>query len=283
MSQQKHYLVCLLTSACLLSGQFTANAETVLDKNSDPLNVTFKSQLSAQHTQQGEAFTAVLNGDHHYNDQTLPDDTLLYGTVDNVQESRPGLRPGFLAFDVEKAVFPNGLAYDFEVERAADEIKKLHARKVYHKEGNTPARAVKSAIPFSLVSMADAIPLKYAAGLSTWQIVPISLAARMTYGAIAEMKSRKHEHWPTQGRVGYGMLRGTGIPGMVGMIRPSKGAEFNPGDTGELHLNPEWVSGLFTAGENINVLMKADESNNSETEEKNIPEPVTLLNQIRPE
>jgi hypothetical protein len=120
----------------------------------------------------------------------------------------------------------------------------------------TVNKLVRNALPFTAVSVADSIPLS-AAGVNSFIIAPISLGARMTVGAIWE--GCKRDERPLHRKIGYGMLRGTGIPGAVSFFKKSPEPDINAGQLVKLNLDKEKTEDLFSF--NVKPATDADEKN----------------------
>jgi hypothetical protein len=121
-----------------------------------------------------------------------------------------------------------------------------------------------AAIPFSAVSTLDAVPLKFAAGMSFWQIAPISLAARMALGVGLETSKKYHslkgKNYPVQTRIGYGMLRGTGLTGAYHMITTGPEPDLKEGAVIAVHLPKKHMQKLFEAGDSIKTVEASPEA-----------------------
>lgn len=210
----------------------------------EPLQVELTLPIDLQ---QGKntPFEAFITEDVLYGVKLLPEGTRLYGYVRTSHESRRFARPGYAQVEIQRAILPSGESYTFE-------DKPLRPRNIMHPKAVTLKNITRSALPFTLVSVADAVPLKYATGMSSWIILPISLGARMTLGiALEHTKSEKRKHdeqehsWPR--RYGHGMLRGTGLTGLYHLVRRSPNPELTTGESIPLYFKKRDFATLFAA------------------------------------
>ncbi len=234
----------LIGFACagMLNG---AGAEQVLQSSDDFLQMTMTTGFDTGRPHYGDAFEGVLNESYRYEDKEIPAGTILKGHVNRVHHSYSFALPGYAVFNVEEAVLPSGERREFAQDAA-------ESRKVMHPKAKTHKKLIKSAIPFSLVSMSDALPLKLATSLTPMQIAPISLAARVVLGTALEA-TKKEKEWheekdhPVQTRIGHGVLRGTGLTGAYYFIHPSPEPNLKTGAVVPLRFKKEELADLFKA------------------------------------
>ena len=212
----------------------------------DPIHVELKTALNAETSQYGDPFEAVTTESYRFDGHEVPAGTVFKGQVKAARPSWSLAMPGYVELDVREAVFPDGSSFTFGTEKG------LEADKLRHPDAVTPKKVVKSALPFSAISLADGLPLKLATNMSTWQILPISLVARMALGAALETgQSEKKWHakrghqGPT--RLGHGMLRGTGATGMYYLLKPGPTPDLSSGKTIPLHFEENDIHSLFSA------------------------------------
>ncbi len=236
-------LVALMTLASLAISTFPGAAwaqETEqpleLKRLKERIPVELKTPLSIGETHAGDAFETVVTENIMVDDKELPAGTTLRGQVTRVSPSKNFGRPGYVRLDVEEAVFPNG-----ETVRLEGYAKKEQT--LHHPKGRTVFQLVRGAVPFTAVSVADSIPLTYATSLHSGIIVAISLGARMTVGAIWELCKKDNRSAPH--KVGYGMFRGTGIPGGYQFVTKSPAPDFQPGQTIGMPMDDKQAKDLF--------------------------------------
>lgn len=208
-----------------------------------PLKVKLETGINAETARHGDPFEGVLAEPFQAGKTELPAGSRIKGQVHNARKSYPFAMPGYVTLDVQDITLPGGTTYHLGQEAMTTE-------KIIHPKAKTKKKLLQSALPFTLVSAADSIPLKYAAGLSTWQIVPISLAARMTLGTLLELTpSEKKDHdeknHPPATRIGHGVLRGTGLTGAYYFIRPSQEPELTPGAIVPIEVDADELSRLM--------------------------------------
>lgn len=232
-------------------------AETVLESPKEPVQVELKTTIDLENARFGDSFEAVIPDAYSFEQKQLPAGTVLSGTIKRTRLSRTLAMPGYVELDIEKATFPSGQTYDFE--------KDISSKKIMHEDAVTARQIGKSALPFTLISAADAIPLKYAAGMSSWIILPISLGARMVLGAALEHTKgerrwhEKRQHRSASLRYGHGVLRGTGLTGVYYLLHPSPNPDLAAGKTIPVHFSEEALNGLFAAGEQAQAALQEEQ------------------------
>jgi hypothetical protein len=254
VSQEKNMmttaLCALLLSSLLLP---TAFAEKLLQSPNEPIEIQLNQTLSTRHSNPGDSFQGTLTETYRLGERELPAGTLVKGQVHGGHASMILGMPGYVALDIQEAVLPSGAVYHFEKDGESLKTKKYHSPKA-----STGKDLILAAIPFSAVSTLDAVPLKFAAGMSFWEIAPISLAARMALGVGLETskkyRSLKGKNYPVQTRIGYGMLRGTGLTGAYRMVTTGPEPDLKEGAVISVHLPKKHMQKLFEAGNSINTV-----------------------------
>lgn len=217
------------------------SAEEPLKNLNDPLAVELKSPLGVDTSKAGDAFETILTETYEYHGKDLPSGTLLKGQVTKVAPSRPFARPGYILLDVKQAVYPGGETLEFNDPHYPKQEKAIH-----HPKAVTLGKLVKSALPFTAVSVADSIPLKYAVGMSSGLIIPISLGARMLVGAVWELNKKEGRDRSVARKISYGMLRGTGLPGAYSFLKKSPAPNYQVGEKIDLPLDSKKTADLFS-------------------------------------
>ncbi len=239
-----------------LAGAPAAVAEKALGSAEEPIEIKLNQTLDTNRSHYGDPFEGQLTEDHRLGQQVLPAGTLLKGKVVGGHPSMILGMPGYVSLDIQEAVLPTGDVYQFEKNGQGLQTKKYHNPKAHTAKG-----VFLSAIPFTAISAVDAVPLKYAAGLGFWQITPISLAARMAMGAAWEMsgknKNSPAKGYPVQTRVGYGMLRGTGLTGAYHMMTTSAEPNLKEGAIISVRLPQKDMAKLFEAGGAVKTVHRA--------------------------
>ncbi len=230
-----------------LAGIPAAMAEKTLGSAEESLEIKLNQTLDTDRSRHGEPFEGQLTEDHRLGQRVLPAGTLLKGKVEGGHPSMILGMPGYVSLDIQEAVLPNGDVYQFEKNGQGLQTKKYH-----HPKAHTAKGILLSAVPFTAITAVDAIPLKLAAGMGYWQITPISMAARMAMGAAWEMSGKNKNSpangYPAQTRVGYGMLRGTGLTGAYHMVTTSPEPNLKEGAIISLRLPQKDMDKLFEAG-----------------------------------
>lgn len=231
-------------------GNPAAWAEQTITSSKDPLQVKLNTGLSTLKSKAGDPFEALLTDSYRYGEHVLPAGTVFRGVVSARRESWSLALPGYITLDVREAALPSGESLRF------DESDRIKSKKVMHAKARTQKKLTKSALPFSLVTAADGIPLKYGAGFSTLQILPISLAARVTLGMMMQSYERQHRpedapQKPLQTDLGYGALRGTGLTGAYYLIHPSPNPDLSEGAVIPLRFEEKQLAKLFGGGQHV--------------------------------
>ncbi|WP_373531186.1 hypothetical protein [Vampirovibrio sp.] len=243
--------LCGLLLGSLLLPQ--AQAEKRLQSPNEPIDIKLNQTLSSQQSKVGDAFEGALTDTYRLGEKELPVGTLVKGSVQGGHGSRIMGMPGYVALDIQEAVLPSGAVYHFEKDGESLKTKKYHNPKA-----GTGKNFVMAAIPFSAISALDAVPLKYAAGMSFWQIAPISLAARMALGVGLESSQKyrtlKGTHHRRSTRIGYGMLRGTGLTGAYRMVTTGPEPDLKEGTVISVHLPKKHMQKLFEAGDSVKTV-----------------------------
>lgn len=240
----------LLLSSLLLPGAF---ADKLLQSPNEPIEIKLNQTLDTRHSHHGDPFQGTLTETYRLGERELPAGTLVKGQVRGGHASMILGMPGYVALDIQEAVLPSGSVYHFEKDGESLKTKK------YHSPGaSTGKDLILAAIPFSAISSLDAVPLKVAAGMNFWEIAPISLAARMALGVGLEtskkyrsLKGKKHH---AQTRIGYGMLRGTGLTGAYRMMTTGPEPDLKEGAVIAVHLPKKHMQKLFEAGDSIKTV-----------------------------
>lgn len=232
----------LIVSSLLLL-PLTSYADQTLKSARKTMEMTVKTPLDATTAKAGDAFEIALADSYTYKSHTLPAGTLLRGKVVTAETSQRYLRPGFVRLQIDEAVLPSGEQHAFQ---------NLETKNIMDEDSVTVKRFLGNAIPFTLVSTADSIPLKYAANWSTWEILPVSFGARMIMGMILEHTPRerakhnkKGDGWPK--RYAHGAYRGTGIPGIISIFRKYPDPQLAEGTTFPLRFKKKQLVTLFEA------------------------------------
>lgn len=251
---EKNLVIMALCGLLLSSvGVQCAQAEKLLKSPDEPIEIKLSQTLDPRHFHQGDPFEATVTETYRLGERELPAGTIVKGEVRGGHASMILGMPGYVALNIQEAVLPSGTVYHFEKDDDGLKTKKYHNPKAH-----TGKSLLRAAIPFSAVSTLDAIPLKYAAGMGFWQIAPISLAARMALGVGLEMsekhRSLKNKKYPTQTRVGYGMLRGTGLTGVYRSITRSPEPDLKEGAVIAVHLPKKHMTKLFEAGDAVKTV-----------------------------
>lgn len=228
-----------------------ALADKVMESAGEPVEVRLNQTLSTETARYGDPFEGTITEDYRLGDQELPAGTVLKGRVNSGHPSMIFGMPGYVAFDIQEAVLPSGDIYEFE----KDGKGSLKTKKYNHPKAHTAKRLLMAAVPFSAASAVDAVPLKLAAGMGFWEITPISLAVRMALGVGLELHDKRQtspvKDYPNQTRVGYGMLRGTGLTGVYHFMTTSPEPNLKEGAVISVRLPEQDMNKLFTAAATV--------------------------------
>lgn len=248
-------LAAVALSGALLSLAVTpAQADKVLKSPEEAVEIKLNHSLNTETAHYGDPFDGTLTEAYRLGDKELPAGTIVKGQVQSGHPSMILGMPGYVALDIQEAVLPSGAVYKF----SSDGKNGLKTEKYHHPKAHTGKGLLLAAIPYSAVSALDAVPLKLAAGMGFWEIAPISLAARMAMGVGLEMNDKKKKspaaNYPIQTRVGYGMLRGTGLTGAYHFVTTSPEPNLKEGAVIAVHLPKQHMAKLFEAGEPVKTV-----------------------------
>jgi hypothetical protein len=221
-----------------------ADAKQKLDSLKSPLTVQMASAIDGTSAQPGDRFTAVLTEAYEYRKMELPAGTRFEGEVVKVNDSRHVARPGYVVLQVTRATMPDGYTIGFTPAEFPD-----HDDPIYHKDANNIRRLARDSWPFIAVNTAIQVPLKVACGFSGAETLPLAVAGKMALGVGREyIRDDKPKDRPDSHKVGYGMLVGTGLPGLLFMLAKRPEPNLQPGDNVALYLEPKGLRELFAHG-----------------------------------
>lgn len=247
-----------LALSLLMTG-LPAAAEQKLKSARQPLQLEVRTALNDKASHSGDIFEGVLKEDYRYQEHILPAGTVLQGTVQEVRPSKTFNRAGFATLAIQQAVFPSGQVHTFNAPASDTNSVPVHGletKRIYHPDA-TPFKQnlVRNVIPFTLVSVATSVPLRYAADMSSGVIIPITLGARVILGMILEhtktekaFHDRHNNSWPY--RYGHGALRGTGLVGAYTFFRPAPNLDLQPGSVTPVYFKKKEFNDLFQANAN---------------------------------
>jgi hypothetical protein len=223
-------------------GSATSNEEPIaLKKLTTPLCMVCETPLVPDLKSIEPKFHFVVAKSYTYQGQLLPAGTRLEGKVIRLTRSRRLDRPGYLDWQVNQVIYPDG-------ETATLASSEDLQPRLHHPKGITQGHAVKSATPFLMVSSADYIPLTLATNMPSLAVAGISMGARMLYGATHETLIKKEgRDRPLYRKIGYGMLRGTGLPAIYTLTKATPAFRCRTGDALMVEFRPETVDQLFQA------------------------------------
>ena len=238
-------LACPLLSLSLIIAALTiatpnSDAQHELKSLKEGLSIQLQTDIDGETAEKGDIVKGILVEDYVYNGMTLNAGTKFSGTVNKTKDSHHLARPGYIVLHVNQATLPNGHTMGFQEDDN-------HNKPIYHEEANTPKRIVVKSLPFFLVNAATTLPLRVA---STVPGLPIGFASKMALGVAKEYwRKDKDPNRPNRYKVGYGMLVGSGIPGImfIGAKRPEP--ELKSGDTVDIYLDPDGLEELFKASQ----------------------------------
>jgi hypothetical protein len=231
-------------------------AEQTLKSAKQPIQLEVRTAVNDKASHSGDIFEGVLKDDYHYQDHVLPAGTVLQGTVQEVRPSKTFNRAGFATLAIQQAVFPSGQVHTFNAPASdanAVPAHGLETKRIYHPDA-TPFKQnlVRNVIPFTLVSVATSVPLRYGADMSAGIILPITLGARVLLGLVLEhtktektFHDRHNNSWPY--RYGHGALRGTGVVGAYTFLRPAPNLDLQPGSVTPIYFKKKEFNNLFQA------------------------------------
>jgi len=215
-----------------------ALAEVKLKRLDDPLTLQFLTPIDGKTVNEGASFKAALLEDHVYDHKTLPAGTQFSGTVSKTERSTHLANPGYVRLTVTDVVFPNGRTLTFDGQEAQP------SDKLFHPQANNVKKMAKVMAPFAAVSAAIHVPIML---LTNWPTPPFTYAGKSALAVSQEFYRRAHPQWSPGERVSYGMLIGTGIPGLLTIASKRPEPEIAEGDNVQVSLDAQVMSQFFEA------------------------------------
>ncbi len=229
-------LAALLIAA--LSVPLPVSAKQTLKSLKEPLTLQMTMALEGKATVEGDMFQAVLTEDYDYEKWTLPAGTKFSGRITKSKTSHHMARPGYVVMDITEATLPDGTSV------ALADYQNRN-KPVVHKDANTVKRVVYNGLPFFLVNAATTLPLRL---VTTVPGMPIGFASKMALGVAKEYHRKdKDKNRPNGHKVGYGVLVGTGLPGIMFTAAKRPEPDLKAGDNIDVYLEPEGLLQVFEA------------------------------------
>ncbi len=186
-------LLAALTGVALMTAGMTAGMAASLAQQSpveadQPLQVKLTTTLNAETAHYGDPFTGVLTEDYTLHGKSLPQGTVFKGHVQRARKSLPLGMPGYVVLDIDEAQLPSGVIHHFEQGKTAPKTNRIVNPSV-----KSRAAMLKDSSPYTAISTATSIPLRYAAGFNSWTIVPIALGSRIALGVAMHLKNHHQQ------------------------------------------------------------------------------------------
>ena len=178
-------LLAALTGASVISASLAQQSPTEADQ---PLQVKLTSTLNAETAHYGDPFTGVLTQAFTMNGRSLPEGTVFKGHVQRARKSLPLGMPGYVVLDIDEAQLPAGVIHYFEQGKAIPKTNRIVNVSV-----KSRTAMLKDSAPYTVISTATSIPLRYAAGFNSWTIVPIALGSRIALGVAMHLKNHHQQ------------------------------------------------------------------------------------------
>lgn len=250
-------LAALLTLTTIGAWSFSGQAfsDQTLKSVRQPVQVENKIPLNARTAKPGDAFEGVLTDNYHFGAHTLPAGTVLRGTVQSAQRSRPLGRPGYIRLNVQEATFPSGSSHTFT---GTNGHPGLETHKIKDEEALTFGQIILVNLPLLAASTGTSIPLALTTDLSKGSIFAIAMGARLGTGVLLEgtprerrWHDRRHHLWPT--RIGHGLLRGTGLVALYDFLWPGPNPDLALGTKVPLRFDKDELNSLFASDSAVNI------------------------------
>jgi hypothetical protein len=235
-------------------------AEQPLNSSDQPLQVKLTTPLNAETSHYGDKFEGVLTEAYSIKDKALPEGTLFRGRVQRARKSLPFGMPGFVVLQIDEAQLPSGVVHHFESAGSAPQ-----SSRVMNPTANTRAKIFKGAMPYTIISTATSVPLKYAAGFSSWTILPIALGSRIALGVAMQMKNKNKQNlvqnptnaFPVHSTVGKGILEGSGLNTAYYFLSTSPEPVLSEGAVVPLHFRSQDLADLLDTDTKAQALPQA--------------------------
>lgn len=232
-----------------------ALAEQTLSSADQPLQVKLTTSLNAETSHFGDKFEGVLTDSYQLGDKALPVGTVFKGSVQSARKSMPLGMPGYVVLEIDEAQFPSGVVHHFEHGSTAPK-----SARIVNPKASNGKKLFKDSLPYTIISTATSVPLKYAAGFSSWIILPIALGSRVALGVAMQMKNKNQSNvvqnqptgatgTPIATKVKTGIMQGSGLNSAYYFLTAAPEPVLTQGTVIPLHFRSQDMASLFGAGE----------------------------------
>lgn len=237
-----------------------ALVEQTLSSADQPLQVKLTTSLNAETAHYGDQFEGVLTDSYLLGNKALPIGTVFKGRVQSARKSMPLGMPGYVVLEIDEAQFPSGVVHHFEHGGIAPK-----SARIVNPNAHTGKKLFKETLPYTVISTATSIPLKYAAGFSSWVILPIALGSRVALGVGMQLKNKNQSNLvqnqlgsastgtpiatPIAKKVKAGVMQGSGLNSAYYFLTAAPEPVLTEGTVIPLHFRSQDMASLFGAGE----------------------------------
>lgn len=208
-----------------------------------PIQVQLETPVQSGNTTIGQPFAAKLAEPVHYKNLTLPAGTEFKGHVAKFGHSKHFGRPGYVVLQTDEATLPSGQTMAFDPAKY-----KPTQRALRDPSSETFFQSVGIQSLYTTCSLGVTVPLHYAGGVDWLPLLAVGEGVRIAAGALFGLVRPKFRNEPVPRKIALGALDGSGIPRVVNFIGTYPEADYHPGDSIKLYLNPRGLGDLFQSG-----------------------------------
>ena len=208
-----------------------------------PIQVQLETPVQSAKATIGQPFAAKLAEPVHYENLTLPAGTEFKGHVAKFGHSKHFGRPGYVVLQTDEATLPTGQTLAFDPAKYKPSTRALH-----DPSAETFWQSVGIQSFYTACSLGVTMPLHYAADVDWVPLIAVGEGVRMVAGAMLGLVRPKFKNEPVPRKIALGALDGSGVPRVVNFIGTYPEADYHPGDSINLYLNPQGLGDLFQSG-----------------------------------
>lgn len=232
-------------------------AEQTLTSTEQPMQLKLTTSLKVETAHYGDHFEGQLVDSYQLNGKSLPAGTLFKGHVERAHKSMPFGMPGYVVLEIDEAQMPSGTIHHFDHDGPSPK-----SDRIMNPKARSGKKLFKDNLPYTIISTATSIPLKYAAGMSSGVILPIAMGGRIATGIAMQLKNHHNQPDPKTvsqptsatsptlaSSVGQGIMQGSGLTSAYYFLTAAPEPILSEGSVIPLHFRSQDMADLFSAGE----------------------------------
>jgi len=204
-----------------------------------PIQVQLETPVQSANATVGQPFAAKLAEPVHYKNLTLPAGTEFKGHIVKFAHSKHFGRPGYVILQTDEAALPNGQTVGFDPAKYKPTTHALHGP-----TAETFWQSVRMQAFYTACSLSVTLPL-YSDREDILPLFAVGEGVRIAVGALFGLVRPKFRNEPVARKIALGALDGSGIPRVVYFVGTYPEADYHPGDSIKLYLNPQALGELF--------------------------------------